>query len=211
MIGLVGANGVGKTTLAREFGKEQNVTVLETSTSAVYAAIGYNPAVDYDLGTRLAIQMVILDALTKQYEAATRTSTLWISDRTPIDLATYMLADVMRSSCNGNPELSAAVVDYVDKCFALANRFFSIMVLVQPGIVTPTDREGKAPGHRAYQEHFNHLAFGLLMDQRMGGRHFFLKREVLDLQERKKSLFNAVTSSIQKHKELMETLTTVAH
>ena len=211
MIGLVGANGVGKTTLARAFGAEQRIPVLETSTSAVYKAIGYRPDVDYPLEVRLAIQIVILDAITKQYEAISKKHDIWITDRTPIDLATYMLADVQRTGCAENPSLNDGITRYVEQCFDLANRFFGVMVLVQPGIVTDVEREGKAPSHRAYQEHFNHLAFGLLMDQRMRGRHFFLKRENTDLKGRCTSLFNAVTASLQKHKELMAMVEPTQH
>jgi hypothetical protein len=210
MIGLVGANGVGKTTLAREFAIEQKIGFLETSTTAMLTAVGIDPAADYDLGTRYAAQVVVLTAMTRQYEAMSRKARVWITDRTPLDLAAYMLADVTRTNCD-DPEMIQCVMDYVQNCFDVANRFFGLLVLLQPGIEVPLVREGKANSSPAFQEHFNALAFGLLMDERLRQQHFYIKRHCLALADRKASLFNAMTTSSAAHKQLMQSTMNVAH
>lgn len=209
MIGLVGAHRVGKTTLAREFAKEQRIAFLQTNTSAIFKAVGMDPKVDYPLSTRIALQHVILEGLVKQYEMAAQKARLWITDRTPLDTAAYMLADVTRENCAGEG-LSDTVVSYVEECIKVTNRFFGVLVLVQPGI-EPVEEEGKAPAVPAYQEHFNHLAFGLLMDERLNQRHFFIKRHITDLEERKASLFNAVSASVDSWKQTLAASPLVAH
>lgn len=210
MIALVGANGVGKTTLARAFAEANAIHFVETTVSATYKAIGCDPAVEYDIATRVAIQTVVLEEITRQYEAGCKTGLVWIADRSPIDLAAYMLADVQRTTCN-DPEVSAAVLDYVQKCIEVANRFFSVLVLVQPGIKVELMREGKAPSAPAFQEHFNALAFGLLMDERLMQRHYFIKRSFTDPKARQDCLTKIVIASVDRFREANAAETTVKH
>lgn len=208
MIGICGAQRVGKSTLAEAFAQEAKIVYLRTSTSAVFAALGKDPKLDHSLEEQVGIQYAILEGLTMQYERAAKESAIWIADRTPVDMAGYMLAAVQRENCT--PELSAMIMAYVDKCIEVANRFFSVLMLVQPGI-TVVEAEGKAPGVAAYQEHMNLVMFGLLMDPRLGQRHFFMRRDVLDLGARKATLFKAVKASLEAHTATMDLIEAVKH
>lgn len=207
MIGLVGAQRVGKTTLACKFAQEQRMHFVETRTSQVMAEMGLDPRITYPLDVRLQAQNRILDALEEQYVAATAEHRYWITDRTPIDTATYMLADVTRDMPIG---MSDGICSYVQRCIDVANRHFAVLVLVQPGIA-PVDEQGKALAIPAFQEHFNSLAFGLLMDERLLQRHYFIRRSFVSMPDRMASLFAAVAGSLESWKQTLAASEMVAH
>lgn len=197
---MTGANGTGKTTLARAFAQAKDIPYVSTSATPVYAMLGLDPAADYPITQRLAIQEAVLTAFEAQWADATKRTPLWICDRTPIDLATYMLADVQRSTfAQHSPEVAKLVLDYKRRCIAAANRWFSIIVLVQPGVVAPVVRNGKAMSCPAYQEHFNAIALGLIRDEEIGIKNFYLPRRVVSLRGRVDALANVVGKSYTDH------------
>lgn len=183
MIGLSGPNGTGKTTLANAFAKAQGVTCVETSASAVFKRMGLDPKADYPFEMRLAIQEMLLGVFCQQYRTAAKNGALFITDRTPIDLASYLLADVQRGTMYGNDNINKATVKYVEDCLAAATRYFSGIMLVQPGIDIG-ERAGKAPQCPSYMTHLNALQLGLLCDERYLGRVKVIRRHTTDLQDR---------------------------
>lgn len=197
MIGLCGAHRVGKTTLAQAFAQQQDIPFVRTSATEVFNALGKDPKAEYSIEERLGIQEAILHAFERQYADAQNRSMAFIADRTPIDLASYMLADVQRSTFAGKPELAKMVTDYVDRCINSANRWFSTIVLVQPGI-TLIEESGKAPACPAYIEHINALQTGLLLDERLTVRHYMIPRGYTDLQDRIDSVVNAVSHAVKQ-------------
>lgn len=202
MIGLSGANGTGKSTLAQAFAQEQEIPFVATSASEVFKRLGLDPAANYPIEVRLMVQEAILTAFEAQYAAATKLSPLWIADRTPIDLASYLLADVQRGNLVDTPELAAHVNDYVARCLKAAARHFSIIMLVQPGIEVPMNREGKAPSCTAYMEHLNTIQLGLLCDERNSTRRFSLPRNIVSLEARMQALRRSVATAIETEKVL---------
>jgi hypothetical protein len=203
MIGLLGAQRVGKSTLAKAFAQRCDIPFLQTDARGVYAACGMDPRKEYPIEERLAVQNTLLESFEKQFAAATKVSRLFISDRTPLDGAAYLLADVQRSTLAGSPEVAQLVVDYVGRCIQAANRWFSTIVVVQPGIPL-VEEEGKAPACPAFMEHYNALAIGLVMDERMECRHYRLPRAYLDLSDRVSAVIHAAHCSISEHLALME-------
>lgn len=207
MIGLCGANGTGKSTLAQAFAQEQDIPFVATSASEVFRKLDLDPAADYPLDIRLAVQEAILSTFEAQYAAATKLSPLWIADRTPIDLASYMIADVQRRSLVEEPELAAKVNDYVARCLKSASRHFSVIMLVQPGIKVEMNREGKAPSCAAYMEHLNSIQLGLLCDERSSIRRYSLPRSIITPQGRMQALVRAVAGAIEAEKVLRKSRT----
>ncbi len=204
MIGLSGANGTGKSTLAQAFAEREGIPYVATSASEVFKRMGLDPKAEYPMELRLVIQEMILGAFETQYAAAQKLSNLWISDRTPIDLASYLLADVQRAGLMERPEMAAAVNDYVKRCFGVASRFFSVIILVQPGIQVPVIRDGKAPSCPAYMEHLNAIQLGLLCDERNMTRRFSIPRRVVTLDDRIASVNNAIEAVVEAEKVLQK-------
>lgn len=204
-VGLAGSHRVGKTTLAEAFAKQNDIPFLKTSVSEVFSIIGRDPKVDYPIEERIVIQEAILFALEKQYESALAVSPVFITDRTPIDLASYMMADVLRTSFMGSPALSVLVNDYVARCIFSVNRWFSTVVLVQPGIPI-VEAVGKAPGCPAFIEHINLVQSGLLVSEKIKCRQYVIPRRILSLEQRLQSLTHATCHAINGASEALENL-----
>lgn len=187
MIGLCGAHRSGKTTLAKLFAQKHKIAFVETSVSAIWRELGYDPATTYDFGTRLMIQEEILkrvDFVLSQYAGGE-----FITDRTPIDMAAYTLADAIGDRVP--PTMQKRLAKYVEDCFHSTNRRFGMVLLIQPGIPL-IDEPGKAPINEGYIEHLNSLILGLTVDERLKPAHFYMPRSVTDIDERVGALESAV-------------------
>lgn len=182
-VGLCGAHRTGKTTLAREFAAKRNIQFVETSVSAIWRELGLDPSKHHDFETRLAVQEEILKRI--DAKLANYSGLDFITDRTPIDMAAYTLADAIHDSVPiGCQERLAK---YVNDCFEATNRRFSMILLVQPGIEL-VHEEGKAVMNAGYIEHLNSLILGLSVDERLTCAHFYLPRSMKGLQERTDAL-----------------------
>lgn len=154
------------------------IPFVQTSTSEVFKELGFDPKIDYPFKLRMMIQNKILDvgnALWSKYKGA------FITDRTPVDMLAYTMADVQRENLDKDDE--KLFMEYQARCFELTNRHFGALFVIQPGIQL-VDEEGKAPINEAYIEHINTLAIGIANDQRLNINRYILNRSVLDLQKR---------------------------
>lgn len=204
MIGLSGTHGSGKTTLAEAFGRKSHVPVVLTSASGVYHSLGLDPAADYPVEVRLGAQAAILHAFTRQYSHAQDKNPVFIADRTPLDLISYMLADIQRATVLENPGAQAMVMQYIEDCYGVLNRFFSAVLIVQPGIPLQPGREGKAGACPAFMAHQNALLKGLLNDDRVKTRGYLMPTTVLDLDDRVKCVENAYLNAFRRQTEQVE-------
>ncbi len=183
-IGLCGSHRTGKTTLAEAISQRTGMPFLRTSTSEVFRECGLDPSKPMDFDKRLWIQRKILDAA----------ETIWkverdqfISDRTPLDMAAYTLADIQGCTAVNFTGLE----QYLSRCFEAANKFFGMLVLIQPGIPL-VHEEGKAALNEAYLEHLNFLILGLCNDERLNSKFLCLPREVRNIQGRIDSIMSAL-------------------
>lgn len=193
MIGLAGSHRTGKTTLARMFSEEYKIPLAETSSTEVFRELGADPRADYDMKTRLVIQDKILESACNVYEALGHQ---FITDRTPIDMLAYTLADVQRANIS---EFETALLEkYMDRCFTATNKYFSILCVVQPGIPIVED-PGKAPANIMYMEHINGLVKGLVMHDDIAAYRLNMRRRMTDLDERLDALTATVHSFFDKH------------
>lgn len=203
MLGLSGSHRTGKTTLAEAFARKHDFLFVRTSASEVFAQMGLDPKAEYPIEQRLVIQTMLLGVFEKQYEKASRERSLWIADRTPIDLAAYMLADVQRGTTQHNPKLGRMVDDYVARCYEVAQRHFSLVLLIPPGIPL-RDEPGKAQACPAYVEHIHLLQTGLLCDERCKVRSYRLPRYVTDLDERVDCIEQALGKTVAAWETMKE-------
>ncbi len=175
-IGLCGSHRTGKTTLAREIAARSGLEFLQTTTSQVFARYGLDPSLQMDFSTRIWIQHKVVEAAESVWQQATG---MFVSDRTPIDMMAYTLADIQGTTRVDFSELE----NYLDHCFSVTNRFFSRLVIIQPAIPL-IHEEGKAALNRAYMEHLNVLIKGLCNDERLGCPFSLLPRDILRLDDR---------------------------
>lgn len=190
-LALVGAHRTGKSTLAKAFAQKHDVPFVQTGASEVFASLGLDPKAEYPIAQRIAVQAAILYAFERQWLDASRRSIFYVSDRSPLDLASYLLADVTRQTLAGQPEVADAVNGYVDRCVESANRFFHTIVLIQPGIPL-VEAAGKAPACPAYMEHLNLLQSGLLRHEKLHAKTFMLPRQFTDMEDRMSALTNTL-------------------
>jgi len=181
VIGLCGAHGTGKTTLAEKYAEKHKSVLVKTTASAVFAACGLDPSVTYDFSTRLSVQEMILDAFDKVYAEHSCNENA-IADRTPLDLIGYTMAEAVGDFVPMEDQLRLA--KYVKRCFDVLNKRFSTIIVVQPGIPIALNREGKAASNLGYIEHLNSLILGLSVDERVNMPHFYLPRNMTALDDR---------------------------
>ena len=175
-IGLCGGHRTGKTTLAEAIARKTGMPFVRTGTSEVFKQHDLDPSKPMDFQQRLWIQHKILDTAKELWHAEQRQ---FITDRTPLDMAAYTLADIQGETEVNFPELEC----YLNRCFEATNRLFKVLVLIQPGI--PLMHEaGKAALNEGYLEHLNYLILGLCNDARIKSRFIFLDRDVTTLEDR---------------------------
>lgn len=180
IIGLCGAQGSGKTTLGQEFARRhREFSFAATSTSQWMRERGMDPAKDYPIGERIAMQEIILSELDALYG---RHSKNVVFDRTPLDAAAYMLADVQRENVSAQDQV--AIERYLNRCIEVTNRRFSLIVFLPAVLGDLGKRDGKAPSSPAYVEHFSAIVGGLVADQRMKITWVRMRREMTDLNDR---------------------------
>jgi hypothetical protein len=180
LLGLIGAHRVGKTTLARAYAERRKMEFVETSVSAIFKELGFDPAVTYDFSTRLTIQEEILMRLERVYSKCNK-MTFAITDRTPLDMLAYTMAEAIGDSVSERDQ--ERFRKYAQNCIDVTNRRFSIVCLVQPGIPVIA-AEGKAALNEAYIEHLNSLILGLSVDERVKTSHFYIPRHMTDMDDR---------------------------
>ena len=182
IIGLLGAQGTGKTTLAREYAKRNGIEFVETSVKSVWRDAGLSPLDPLPFKTRLMVQNLILSHLCAVYAGIKGNA---IVDRTPLDLAAYTMADTLVNTVADEDQ--EAFASYIRRCIELTNHKIATLVLVQPGIPFVVE-ENRGSGNLAYVEHVSSLMLGLMVDERVKAHHFYLPRNMLDLEERSKAI-----------------------
>ena len=155
-VALIGAHRTGKTSLARAFAERRSVPFVETSVSAIWRDMGYDPSVTYDFETRLTVQEEILKRVDAVYGEWAGMD--FITDRSPLDMAAYTLADAIGDRVP--PGCQERLAKYINACFDVTNRRFGMVFLIQPGIPL-VDEPGKAAMNVGYIEHLNSLILGL--------------------------------------------------
>lgn len=175
---LAGSHRTGKSTLAKAFAAKTGWTYLPSQAGQVFVDMGVKVAHDVAPELRLEIQEEIL----RRHEAAysAHAGRPWISDRSPFDSAAYTVLDLLHLI---HPRHYSRVLSYVERCFDVANRHCSAIVLVQPGIPFVAE-EGKMPPNELFVEAMNTQVWGLLGDRRLTAKAAFIRRDVTDLQER---------------------------
>lgn len=181
MLGLVGSHRVGKTTLAKTYAEETASTFVNVDVAGMVREIGYDPSHTggYDFDTRMEIQEHILDSMGRVFAAHVGSAA--ITDRTPLDAMLYTLSIVGAHTCN--EQQSRWLKEYMDRCFDMTNRYFTVLLAIQPGIPL-VESDKSAPANAAYIEHLNSLALGFISDERLAVPHYYMPRHIQALDTR---------------------------
>lgn len=136
-IGISGASGSGKSTLAKAFALKESWLFVPSPAQACFQELGL-PFVGLSFEDRLRVQDLIL---TRFDQALTECrNELWITDRTPIDMMAFMLAEWGQRCDAAQGEM---LIKYMDRCFEVLNRHFTMIMMVPPGI--PYVDDGSRP------------------------------------------------------------------
>lgn len=159
MIGLTGAHRTGKTTLAKAWAEENEVEYVTPDVAGVIRTFNMDCGDIKTIEDRLKVQRKLVEACDSAF---LRRKGLYITDRCPLDIAAYTMADaVQHMSKDQAQELNDIILD----CFSITNACFGSIILVQPGIPFVPE-PNKPPENVAYQEHIHTIAVGLAQDDR---------------------------------------------
>ena len=116
---------------------------------------------------------------------------MFITDRTPLDVAAYTMADAVQHM---TPDQARELNDIILDCFEITNAVFGSVIFLQPGIPF-VNVAGSPPENIAYQEHIHTLALGLAQDDRSNIPLWSMPRTVTKIEDRIEAL-DAVYGSI---------------
>ena len=186
---LCGAHRSGKSTTAKrviELAKNDvQIVFLPSPASGVFERLGFDVRATLSFEDRLTVQEAILNQHVCDMD---NSGYPWISDRSTLDMAAYAIAEWGKNA----PTLAdqERLLRYIDRCFKIANAYYSTLVLVQPGI-PHVDEPNKPAPNAAYQETLNFLLRAMLRDDRLLVSSFMLPRETTDLDRRADSVLRA--------------------
>jgi predicted ATPase len=129
-IGLCGAHGTGKTTLANALSHSLGIPYVPIDASSVFLDHKFHPSDKLDIRTRLFFQQKILAKAEDIWFEVDEPS--FICDRTPLDMAAYLLADIGNGELNEHTQ--SEIMDYLQDCFNVTARYFGKIVLIPPAI-----------------------------------------------------------------------------
>lgn len=196
MLGLTGSHRTGKSTLAKAFAEMNDMAFVDSNITRVHERLGLKPGPHLPFEKRLKVQRLILDAFTERYA---QQQTSFITDRTPIDFAAYMLAD---AKGQGEDE-AIEVMSYVADCIEVANTYFHTLVLVSPGIPY-VEEEGKPVLDLGYQEQVHSLIAGVMCEPALVTDVNVLPRSMTDADERLEKLTRIWLGIVQETSKAME-------
>lgn len=177
-VGFTGAHRTGKTTLAKSVSEITKSPYIESPAGAVALEMGINLKAEIPFEHRIAYQTVVLQRMVDQLSSKTS----FVTDRTPLDAAAYLLADC--GNATGTPKQRSQVALYVENCLAQTAKLFDVIIYVPPAI--PYYREAnKPPFNEAYQEHHGFLVNGMFHDDEMQVKNrIVIERKLADHKQR---------------------------
>lgn len=152
---LAGPHRSGKSTLARAYAEATGMEYRPFQTSAITQAAGLNLKHVRSLRQRLVFQGAILKGARAFFQCGGR----FITDRSPLDFAAYLLADVRDEELS--PEEDSMIEEFVGDCMALTNQTVSqgfVLPPVLPYVADPL----KPHASRSYQAHHFYTLWGLV-------------------------------------------------
>lgn len=191
-LGFTGAHRTGKSTLAQIIATDERLTMVKSPAGEIVKSFGFDMATDNrlvyeafdektgDVKFGTDMQWAIYDTLVESLKEAAEHGG-YVSDRTPIDVAAYLMADA--TAYAGEPGDQAATVRMVEQAIRDTQALFDIVILVPPAIDFVAEA-GKPPMNQAYQEHHHMLCRGILFDEDLDLYWDEIRRDTFSLSAR---------------------------
>lgn len=158
-VGLCGAQGTGKTTLASALATQLGIPFIKTDVAQIIRDAGYHSCREgMSTHERLDLQEVILNGLVASYPK----SSAFICDRTPFDVMMYSLGWLPPFASSHE---SDRVMELMTQCAAETDRHFSLITQIHPGIVlsaSDLERDDRGSLHAACVAREDAILTGLL-------------------------------------------------
>lgn len=163
-IAISGAHRTGKTTLAKALAArlECMYEPSNISGSPVWKLLGMDPTAVLTFSERAVLQNKLLEYLESRYASFTGLLGNWITDRSPVDILAYLMANVDGTCSDLFYDIFAKMQTKVKQ---INDNYIDITILVQPGIsfdgTCPEDKlkVGKVYLSEIYKETLNSLIF----------------------------------------------------
>ncbi|MET2951275.1 AAA family ATPase [Vibrio owensii] len=196
-IGLSGTHRTGKTALANELSERLEIPFVRTSTSELFREEGLDPSKKLTMDNRIYMQNRILDRALEQWSE----HTCFVTDRTPIDMAAYLLMDYCPFTATEFQKHQ--IIDYVTRCINATNSQFSSLVLV-PLAIPIEESELKGVIDPVYMSKHEQLIRGFFVDPDLTPACYTLDRKTIDFEERMDAVMRTVLKSCRKAEALRE-------
>lgn len=208
LIGIAGASGTGKTTLAEAVAKQLGARFVRASITELGKAVGADPVSNMDVVERLQFQERMLAAFIQKLTDMDRSEVV-IMDRSPLDMVGYMMAEInMHSHLDMNPELLKRADIYVEAAQKATAMFYDHVFLTS---ILPTYEaaETRPSWNPAYQRHVHLLIHGAAYASPV--RIPFARFVTTDLAERVKYIVEHVGHMLQAERDEAMRFSTRAH
>ncbi|MEI9600046.1 AAA family ATPase [Moellerella wisconsensis] len=200
-LGLTGAQGTGKTTLAKALSEKTGVPYFDANVRGIIKKHGFNLREPMSVLDRFKMQTLIAKELFEGYPDEN-----FITDRTPVDVIAYTMAYVPPDLVQGSElekEISCLMIDLITEARITLAKKFTHVVLVRGGISLNEEdasREDRAPMDFSYRLKMESLMEGEIFRfsnfDCMSDIHFLcMPREMTALDRRVNALFQTYKQS----------------
>lgn len=188
-LGFTGAHRSGKTTLANFAASEYGLTKIDSPAGKIVQGFGFDMGWDNRLAfnrfegngsvvTGIDMQWEIYNSL---LDSLSEAKDNYVSDRTPIDVAAYLMADA--TGYVGDEWAREQTVLMAEQAIRDTERLFDVVILTPP-LLYYLEEVGKPANNPAYQEHHHFLCRGILFDDDLDLFWDEIRRESFSLETR---------------------------
>lgn len=196
IIGICGAPGTAKKTLASAYSDRVGMSFIPASATEVFKKNRLDPCKDHSLHTRLDIQEGLLSCFEEIWKTAAKENVEFVTDTTPIDLMAYALADIRREELT--KELDERLQNYIDRCVNLTNTLFSFLMVVLPD-ATPVWENEKSGISKSHIQKISIMIMGLVASDNILIPNFYIPSRESSL-ERRIILLDSTVEKVYKAK-----------
>ena len=200
-IGLCGAQGTGKTTLAKAYSEMSGIPYIDAKVGDFLKEIGVDLSrSDMPIVERMKAQLMVAGHIASITEGPGLHKTGFIIDRTPIDVMAYTHDIAVQNYKNDDVLELYAQTHMV--CLDAVSGNFNLCLMLRPGVQLSSqdhDRKQRASLQPFYVNHIDMLMASMIMSfstKVVGGtlsRFAFMQNDVIDLKSRVSALDGVVS------------------
>lgn len=156
-----GTHGSGKTTLAKLIATKTGAQFLPSNAGEVHRQFGVTASENIPFNLRIEIQIAILNDWEEAVAAGLEKGPV-VTDRSPLDFAAYLLAEVPRDL---DERLSASANHFIEHCMKRCIELSPILFChPHEAILGPRGKDKAPAGNKSYAQLVHFLMLGLLFN-----------------------------------------------